>query len=423
MSDRGGRRDGGRFVGTALSATLLACGGAEGSDLLQHPPEPESGVTSPGDASRDAPPPACSDATTGGGSCVRCMADADCPATGNECVVATCVANACGTVDLDASHVLSTGQTAGDCQEKVCDGMGGTTSIADDGDRPAAGVCRVGSCVNGVPSSGNAANGAPCDDGNACTADDACSSGVCAGTGCASGICGNSLSAFTGTTPTLDWSLDGAAAYDATSNSVVLVDGTEGNSVGAAIYDNPVTMDTFRVSFDFRITDIGNGRADGMMFVIETNGKVVMGGNGGGLGALGLDGYGVELDIFDNATCTDSDQNHAGVDVLTPMCPTNEGLVDSIAVSANLLNVVVGDVGDAMWRTVTVALTAGQMSVAVTGPASDGPIAIPNLQSVALPGFVSGTPYYFGFTAATGGYASRHEVRNVQIAFATDRCL
>ncbi len=70
--------------------------------------------------------------------CVACNSASDCPATGNECVAKACNANACGTSFLGSSHVMSTGQTAGDCQSLVCNGAGGTTSIDDSADVPPA---------------------------------------------------------------------------------------------------------------------------------------------------------------------------------------------------------------------------------------------------------------------------------------------
>jgi hypothetical protein len=91
------------------------------------------------------------------GSCVStapaCTTPADCPATGNECVAATCVSGACGTTNLGNEHVLSTGQTTGDCKVFVCDGSGGVIAINDDTDAPFDNnICTADVCTNGVPS-------------------------------------------------------------------------------------------------------------------------------------------------------------------------------------------------------------------------------------------------------------------------------
>ncbi len=97
--------------------------------------------------------------TTGGGSvcdgagnCVECNVPADCGPTGNECVVATCMTHGCGTMNLGASHTLSTGQSPGDCQKIVCDGAGGTTSADDATDLPTATtLCEINPACAGAP--------------------------------------------------------------------------------------------------------------------------------------------------------------------------------------------------------------------------------------------------------------------------------
>jgi hypothetical protein len=66
----------------------------------------------------------------------ECTDASECPASGNECVAATCIGNVCGMQNLGNSHALSSGQTPGDCQQFVCDGAGGVTSIDAPGDLP-----------------------------------------------------------------------------------------------------------------------------------------------------------------------------------------------------------------------------------------------------------------------------------------------
>lgn len=81
-----------------------------------------------------------------------CTIPADCPPTGNECVDSTCNAGVCGTENLNITHVMSTGQTNGDCQVKVCDGSGGITSIDDAGDVPVSSTaCKVPACIGPPP--------------------------------------------------------------------------------------------------------------------------------------------------------------------------------------------------------------------------------------------------------------------------------
>jgi hypothetical protein len=310
------------------------------------------------------------------------------------------------------------------CQSGSCVGGNPVVGAAED-------QCHtVGTCdtSSGLCSNPQAANGAGCDAG-ACSSSDSCQSGVCTGTLCGSGICAASLSAFTGTSPT-GWNYNGSAAYDGATNTVVLTDGLSAVEGGTVLYKDSIAADTFTVSFDFKMTTSAGQRADGIVFVLETNGPTAVMGAYGGFGVLGLTGYAVELDIFDSGTCDPGDGNHAGIDLLSP-CSGNTGIPSPIATSGDLYTPVsagdngVGDIGDGQWRTAAVALGSGLLSVSITDPSTGNPVAVPSLQGVALPGFVSGTQYYFGFGGGSGsnGMASRQEIRNVAIVFGSRHCL
>jgi CSLREA domain-containing protein len=238
---------------------------------------------------------------------------------------------------------------------------------------------------------------------------------------CSSGISGTSLSAFTGT-QTTGWDFNGNAYYDSTANTATLVDSSSTPEAGTVIYQNPITVDTFTVSFDF-LFNVSNGRADGLAFMLETNGPSAVGQAYSGLGDLGLTGYGMGLNIFDSGPCTPGDSNYAGIYQLSP-CSTNAGVSTPIASSGDLYTAV-GDIGDGTWRTATIEFSSGQMSVAITPSGGGIPVNIPNLQNVTLPGFTSGTSYYFGFSAGTGSSSlySSAQIENVSVTFPTARCL
>jgi hypothetical protein len=124
----------------------------------------------------------------------------------------------------------------------------------------------------------------------------------------------------------------------------------------------------------------------------------------------------VDLDIFDSGSCDPGNGNHAGIDQLSA-CSTNNGIPTPVATSNDLNSDGIGDIGDGQFRTAVIQLTTGgQLSVSITAPCSTTPIAVPNLQGVSLPGFVSGTQYFLGFGGGTGsnGLAARQEIRNVQ---------
>lgn len=117
---------------------------------------------------------------TGVGDCTTLPPDDDCQARACEDGICT---------QRFADHgtpIGAAGQTAADCQQVVCDGQGGTTTIADDTDVPASGLeCTEDACVDGVPTSipvreGTECSAGECNDAGACTG---CSdASECAGT-------------------------------------------------------------------------------------------------------------------------------------------------------------------------------------------------------------------------------------------------
>lgn len=86
------------------------------------------------------------------GTCMECDTAQQCPATGNECTAATCTAHHCGVMNLDQTHTLSVGQTAGDCQRLACNGQGGVALVVDASDLPVSDtVCQTQPACSGTP--------------------------------------------------------------------------------------------------------------------------------------------------------------------------------------------------------------------------------------------------------------------------------
>ncbi len=311
------------------------------------------------------------------------------------------------------------------CQNGSCTGSNPVVCTASD-QCHVAGTC---SPATGLCTNPNASDGTACNDGVMCDFNDVCMGGVCSGTPCATGVCGTSLLAFNGT-KTTGWNFEGDASYDAVANTVVLVDGsvTTGQA-GTVVYEDLVPVTSLTVTFDFRFTS-SNGRADGIAFMLETNGATALGASYGGFGVLGLTGYGVELDIFDSGPCDPGNGNHAGIDTLSS-CTTNGGIPLPLATSGDLFTAIgagdngVGDIGDGTWRTATLTLSNGQMSVSISDPTTMMMIAVPNLQNVALPGFTPGSSFYLGFGGGSGSnsQASKEEIRDVSIDFGAKQCL
>lgn len=117
----------------------------------------------------DAPP---RDIDAGVDAAVGCGSDLDCD-DGNECTDEVCdlATGLCSNPPVSVGTPLAI-QTAGDCVERQCDGAGGLTDAADDGDLADDGNdCTVETCSGGTPGSSDAAAGS------------ACAAGLCDGAG------------------------------------------------------------------------------------------------------------------------------------------------------------------------------------------------------------------------------------------------
>jgi hypothetical protein len=113
----------------------------------------------------------------GGGSCVGCLADSDCPLPPNACQTRVCSSGVCGFNNV-AVDTLVTLAPLGDCHRDVCDGNGNVVSQIDNNDTPSTGgnQCRQSVCTNGAPSTPpqpldfpcSQNNGTKCDGAGAC---------------------------------------------------------------------------------------------------------------------------------------------------------------------------------------------------------------------------------------------------------------
>jgi hypothetical protein len=227
----------------------------------------------------------------------------------------------------------------------------------------------------------------------------------CGGCGIACGggyACGTGFSAFTGGQPP-GWTANGSAVYDPTDNAGQLTDPTNSES-GNWIYDNAIYVDSFTVQFDFYIG--GGTGADGMGVMFETNGSAVIGSGFGGLGMAGLNGFGVEIDEYNNAACLDDNANHVSIDSLTPC---GSGIPSSL-----VENDTPGPtVADGNWHTMVVQVDNGAFTVTTDGTN--------DFSGYAAAGWSNGS-YYVGFAGGTGGLNNYHRVRNVYVRFPTPHC-
>jgi hypothetical protein len=233
----------------------------------------------------------------------------------------------------------------------------------------------------------------------------------CGGCGmvCATGLCGTALFATLAEAPD-GWSINGDAYWDPSTASLFLTDSYDWEA-GSFIYRHPMVVDTFDVDFEFLM---GGDGADGLGFLITTSGDRAVGDAGGGLGLAGLDGFGVEVDEWNNGVCGDSNYNHVGVDALGECDPKNKMPI-SLAATSDLWALHGIEVSDGTWHRCSVHVEASAATVEL-----DGHLL---LRDIALPGLHAGDLYWFGFAGATGGAGDEHRLRNVAIRFPTPRCL
>jgi hypothetical protein len=267
----------------------------------------------------------------------------------------------------------------------------------------ASSACTYDTCSSGFGDcDGNRANGCEV---NLATNAQHC--GSCS-TSCSSGLCGTSIAGWS-TSPTL-WTSNGSAAV--TSGPFGAMTGilttTTASEAGTIIYVHPIVTDAFTATFTIYLG--GGGGGDGMGFMWQTTGATALGGSGGCLGMCSLAGYGVEFDTYNNAVCGDMNSNHVAVDELSGCTMAYPTHITATATDGGLPTL------DGSSHTVTVTLAGGAVSVVIDD--------VSRLSGVSLPGFVSGTAYYFGFAGGTGGATDAHEVSpSLSITFPTPRCL
>jgi hypothetical protein len=112
--------------------------------------------------------------------CVQCNTVSDCPAA-TFCSSPTCTNNVCGETFIPSGTALPNGaQTAGDCQQIVCNGAGGITSVNDAADLPKpTTACETNPACTGNPLTPSFT---PAPTGTDCTSDSDPHAEVCGNT-------------------------------------------------------------------------------------------------------------------------------------------------------------------------------------------------------------------------------------------------
>ncbi len=99
----------------------------------------DNGKLDPGEIQQTAY--VCSIASCVQGACLgQCLTPVDCPGADSECQQRTCTSGSCGVSDAAAGTPTNV-QTAGDCRQNQCDGLGNMVSVIDDTDIPTSAQC------------------------------------------------------------------------------------------------------------------------------------------------------------------------------------------------------------------------------------------------------------------------------------------
>lgn len=178
---------------------------------------------------------------------------------------------------------------------------------------------------------------------------------------------------------------------------------SSGGVYGTAWWQNKITLAdnrSFSAYFTFRISDPGSGGADGIIFAIQTQSSGA-GSSGGGMGYEGVTpSIAVEFDTYDNgAGAGDPDANHVGINM--------NGSVYSLQ-TANADAIGQFDLGGVYHAWVDYNGPADSLEVRLSTTTTRPGSAIIT-QAIDLE-TVFNQDVYVGFTAATGGAWSQHEI-------------
>jgi Legume lectin domain/PEP-CTERM motif len=199
--------------------------------------------------------------------------------------------------------------------------------------------------------------------------------------------------------------------------SVLRITPANFSQAGSAFSTNTVSLASgasFSTYFQFRFTSAGGScdsvttcGADGLVFVVQTQGNNV-GGLGGGIGYQNIpNSLGIEFDTWNNGGIDDNSSNHAGIDL--------NGNVDAVTqievTEADMNN---GDVWNAWVDYDSTAGVNGLLEVRLTRSAAR-PAAALLTYDVNLATVLGSTNAFVGFTSGTGAAFANHDVLTWQL--------
>jgi len=200
--------------------------------------------------------------------------------------------------------------------------------------------------------------------------------------------------------------LNGSATTAGSGSGTVLrVTSAVGDQSGSVFSSMPITLSdaySFSTRFTFNLNSQGNGGADGLVFVIQTNSSTV-GGSGGGMGYAGLpNSLGVEFDNWYNDTVgNDLNDNHVGID-----------LGGNISSALQVASPFALDSGTDLTAWIDYNSATQLLDVFLNDP-DTRPLTPLLSYSVDLQSVLGGgNEAFVGFTSGTGGSWANHDVLN-----------
>ncbi|MFN7963155.1 MAG: RHS repeat-associated core domain-containing protein [Thermoanaerobaculia bacterium] len=200
--------------------------------------------------------------------------------------------------------------------------------------------------------------------------------------------------------------LNGAAArlVGGDGRTVLRLTTTTGDyQTGTAFLPTPLALTangqpvSFSSTFEFRISQLRAGGADGLTFLLSPS-PTAQGGPGVGIGYAGISpSVVVEFDTYANPEWGDPNANHVGINL--------NGVLRSLEVATPPFSLKNG-LAKFAWVDYDGPSRRLEVRLAETADRPAGPLLA---QTVDLPA-VMGSRAYFGFTAATGGDAELHDL-------------
>lgn len=212
---------------------------------------------------------------------------------------------------------------------------------------------------------------------------------------------GQSITLAQGTASADGWKFNGSAAV--TGGEFVLTPPLAGKS--ASIFNQQrIRLGTdysFSAAFTFKISESGNGGADGIVFTLQTQSDSA-GTEGFGIGYSDIDNsLGIEFDTYHNnwSPIWDPNGNHIGIDY--------NGDVQSVQ-TADVSPINLED-GALKYAWVDYNGATGNLEVRLAND-STRPVSPKLSRTVDVPGLLEQPYAYVGFTSATGASWSKHAV-------------